>query len=76
MAGKITASYPDGIALGRLRSILGFALAEHERPKANVRADIPPEAYSHPPGHYSFIITDVVVDEKTGDVTLKLEARY
>ena len=57
------ADMPTGITVGRLRSILGYAVAEYERPHAKVKARTP-----H--GSYKFIITGHSIDPKTGEVEL------
>lgn len=54
-----------GITVGRLRSILGYAVAEYERPLTTVKATTPERSYT-------FVITNVEIDEKTGQVMLML----
>lgn len=52
-----------GMTVGRLRSILGYAVAEYERPHAKMKARTP-----H--GSYKFYITDATINDKTGEVEL------
>lgn len=61
---KLSNDHNEGITVGRLRSILGYAVAEFERPATKVMA-----TYR---GTQIFVVTNVEIDDKTGEVMLKL----
>lgn len=61
---KLSNDHEAGITVGRLRSILGYAIAEYERPLTKVKA-----TYR---GTQIFVVTNVEIDDKTGEVMLKL----